>query len=60
MMFIVLAVLGVLVYWFVFRKGNRNTTGYEVKTPDEILNERFANGEIDEMTYRNMKEQLRR
>ncbi len=44
----------VLIVWLVVRllpSGGPRTTGPAVETPEDILDRRFARGEIDEQTY---------
>ncbi len=59
MYILLLLLIGVIVYFVIV---NKNKTSFNLpgrKSPEDILNERFANGEIDEQTYRKMKEALR-
>ncbi len=60
-MYILLLLLaGVIVYFVVANKGTtKNFRMPGRKSPREILDERFVNGEIDEETYKKMKEALR-
>ena len=54
-----LLLIGVVVYFLVI---NRNNSSYKFtnrRSPEEILKERFVNGEIDEETYLKMKEVLK-
>lgn len=53
--FFALILIGVAVY-FLFRNGQfkTNQTSNE-KSPLDIIGERYANGEIDEETYKTMK-----
>lgn len=44
----------VLIVWLVVRllpAGNRPRTGGSLESPEDILDRRFARGEIDEQTY---------
>ena len=47
---------GFLIY-YLFKNGSFNTPAG--KNPEELLKERFVNGEIDEATYLQMKETLK-
>ena len=43
-----------LIVWLVVRllpSGNRSAPGGSVESPEDILDRRFARGEIDEQTY---------
>jgi putative membrane protein len=43
-----------LIVWLVVRllpSGNRSAPGESVESPEDILDRRFARGEIDEQTY---------
>jgi putative membrane protein len=55
MFFWVIVIIG-LVYLFQTRSRNRN--GFREKTPVDILNERYAKGEISEDDYERIKEKL--
>ena len=49
--------IGVLIYYFI---NNGKITLPGKMSTDDILKERFVNGEIDEKTYLQMKETLKR
>ena len=60
MYILLLLLVGVVVYFIVANKGG--TKNFKMpgrKSPQDILDERFANGEIDEEAYKKMKEALR-
>lgn len=46
------------VFYYMYNGGQ--TSNFKKQSAASILDERFARGEIDEATYRNMKENLRR
>jgi putative membrane protein len=50
--------LGVGAYFLFFNKGNSKIKFPNSKSAEETLKERFVNGEIDEETYKKMKETL--
>ena len=55
MMIIGLVLIGVVIYYFV-KNGEFEKTKYNGKmTAEDILKERYVNGEIDEATYNKMK-----
>lgn len=56
MMFIFPILIGVVLYYF-YSNNKENLIGN--KSPENILKERFINGEIDEATYLQMKETLK-
>lgn len=59
MYILLLLLIGVIVYFVI---ANKNKSSFNLpgrKSPEDILNERFASGEIDEQTYRKMKGTLR-
>ena len=58
MMIIPIVVIGLVLY-YGFR-GTVNAPNFYKKDPNETLKERFVNGEIDEQTYLQMKETLKR
>jgi len=45
-----------LIYYLYQNRSLRTSTG---KNPEELLKERFVNGEIDEATYLQMKKTLK-
>lgn len=50
-----------LIVWAVVRvfpSADRNDAGPRAETPQEILDRRFAGGELDVETYRSMQEAL--
>ncbi len=59
-MFLILLVpLGIVAYFLFFNKNaNRIQLPYS-KSAEEILNERYANDEIDEETYKIMKARIK-
>lgn len=52
--------IGLLVYYLVDSKGAIALPSSHNRSPDEILMERFVNGEINEITYNQMKETLKK
>lgn len=50
--------LGIGAYFLFFDRSNSNFKIPNRKSAEEILNERFVNGEIDIETFRKMKETL--
>ena len=59
MMIIGLLAIGFLVYYLIEGKNKFNYAGNGRSNADEILKQRFVNGEIDEKTYLQMKEALK-
>ncbi len=59
MMFLWPFVIGGII-WYLTVKGSppRNKDGYRSSQAKEILDKRFAKGELDESTYQKMKKQL--
>ena len=62
MMIIIALLIGVLVYYLVTGKDNIQfgDKNEKKKSPVEVLKNRYANGEIDEETYRRMLTVLER
>lgn len=59
MMILFLILIGFVAYYFMKNNTSNCCKTHETKkTPEEILNERFVNGEIDEETYLKMKNTL--
>ena len=59
MMILIWIIVGFGIYYFL--KNNTSSccsTNKNQKSPEEILKERFVNGEIDEETYLKMKNTL--
>lgn len=59
MMILTFLLLGFVIYYFVANKDVQNFKLSSNKNPEEILRERYVNGEIDEETFKNMKEVLK-
>lgn len=59
MMIVALAGIGFLVYYLSAGKDNQYFAKLNKKSPEDILKERFVNGEIDEKTYLQMKEAIK-
>lgn len=58
MMILPLVLLGILVYYLLKNKDIKKILNSN-KTPEETLKERYVNGEIDEETFKRMKETLK-
>ncbi len=59
MMILTFLLLGFVIYYFVSNKDVQNFKLSSNKSPEEILRERYVNGEIDEVTFKSMKEVLK-
>ena len=59
MMILTFLLLGFVIYYFVANKDVQNFKLSNNKNPEEILRERYVNGEIDEDTFKSMKEVLK-
>jgi len=57
MMFFGWILIAVVVY-YMFANNNGSVPRMNSKSPKEVLDERFVNGEIDEETYTRMKRVL--
>ena len=57
MMFIGWLLIAAVIY-FVFTNSGATLPKVSSKSPKEVLDERFVNGEIDEQTYARMKSAL--
>ena len=55
MMIIGLVLIGVIIYYFVKNGEFEKTKSRSGKMAEDILKERYVNGEIDEATYTKMK-----
>ncbi|KUO61419.1 MAG: hypothetical protein APF84_08935 [Gracilibacter sp. BRH_c7a] len=60
MMILTFLLLGFGIYYIMTNKDGQNIKFNNHKNPEEILRERYANGEIDDETFRTMKEVLKR
>jgi len=61
MMIIFIVLIGVVLYYAFEGKGNIDIFDQKHKNDsNEILKEKFVNGEIDEKTYLQMKETLKK
>lgn len=58
MMMFIWLLLGFGIYYLVTNKNRANTRSTYSKTPEEILKERYAIGEIDEETFERMKKNI--
>ena len=59
MMILFLVLIGFGIYYFIKNDTNSYySMNQKKKSPEEILKERFVNGEIDEETYLKMKKTL--
>jgi len=59
MMILIWVIIGFGIYYFMKNNtGSCCSTNKNKKNPEEILKERFINGEIDEETYLKMKNTL--
>lgn len=54
----VLLFVGVIIYFLVVRTGSSSFKFTGRKSPEDVLKERFVNGEIDEETYKKMKKTI--
>lgn len=54
---LILALIVTLI-WFLIRKGSNSTNQTSVESPAEILNKRYARGEIDEKEYQRKKKKI--
>lgn len=54
--------LVIIVIGFVYYSNNNGSSSFGIgkKNSDELLKERFVKGEIDELTYLQMKETLKK
>lgn len=59
MYILILLLIGAAIYFLAVNRGSKSFKMPGRKSPQEILDERFANGEIDEETYRKMKEAMK-
>lgn len=59
MMWIVIIGIGALVY-YALREGGVGPQKRESKSPEDILREKLAKGEIDEETYEKRREIIRK
>ena len=59
MMIIGLLAIGVLVYYLMGENGDKGFSTLKRSRPEDILKERFANGEIDEVQYLQMKQAIK-
>lgn len=59
MMLIFLVIL-VLVAYYIYKSIGKNEGNFNYENHEDILNERFARGEIDLDTFKKMKEELKR
>ncbi|WP_432735667.1 SHOCT domain-containing protein [Maridesulfovibrio sp. FT414] len=53
-----LVVIGLIIY-FTVRMFRSPASGHETSSAYDILRNRYASGEIDEQTYRRMKDELK-
>jgi len=53
------AVLISVLVWALVRTGHRRLAGPAAESPEDILKRRYARGEIDQETYRQMKAELK-
>ena len=60
MMIIIWILLGIGVYYLFFNNSNSYFKMPNRKSAEEVLNERYINGEIDAETFKTMKETLRK
>ncbi|BEP28324.1 SHOCT domain-containing protein [Helicovermis profundi] len=59
MMILIILLVGAFIYYSMNGNTFKGAVGFSKRNPDELLKERFINGEIDEKTYVQMKETLR-
>ena len=60
MMVLGLLAIGFLVYYLMDGKSKVNFTGSKKSDAEEILKLRFVNGELDEKTYLQMQETIKK
>ena len=58
MMILTWLLIGLVIYYLFVNKDGGELGLPNKKSPEEVLRERFANGEIDAETFKNMKEVL--
>lgn len=56
---IILALIITLI-WFLIKKGSNSPQQSSEENPREILDKRYARGEIDDEQYRQMKKEINR
>lgn len=59
MMIIGLLAIGFLVYYLLGGKDNQCFARSNRRGPEDILKERFVNGEIDEITYLQIRQAIK-
>ena len=59
MMILTWLLIGLVIYYLFVHKDGQEFRSSHKKGPEEILRERYANGEIDAETFRNMKDVLK-
>jgi putative membrane protein len=50
--------IGVGIYYFIKNNGTSDAKHINSRTPEDILKERYVNGEIDEITFERMTKTL--
>ncbi|KDR95800.1 putative membrane protein [Peptoclostridium litorale DSM 5388] len=60
MMLIPLLLIGLIIYAVYQLGASKKSDDVAAKTPEDILDERFARGEISEEEYKRMKEALKK
>ena len=55
-----IVIVGIVIYFLYNNKGNSSIQFPNRKSAEETLKERFVNGEIDEETFKKMKDTLNR
>ncbi|WP_331775533.1 SHOCT domain-containing protein [Sulfurospirillum sp. 1612] len=56
---LILILIGIFAYYMVSKNNNQNENNGDKPTARDILDQRFANGEIDKEEYQEKKEMLK-
>jgi len=55
---VLISALIVVFIWFLVQKGSDKKRDFDIESPLEIIQKRYARGEIDEEEYRRMKKEI--
>lgn len=58
MMILIWVAIGFGIYYIVKNNNTNSNTDQNIKSPENILKERYVNGEIDDATYERMKKAI--